>query len=119
MIPKFPEYVQMQISNYDEEYISGVIRSDFDSGFSKQRQTTSSNFKQINFEIIVANSRMTDFVNWWKNDIKRGSLWFTFVDPRDLTEKRARMVTQNLKPTPLDAQFRRNKIPFLVEVEDA
>lgn len=102
----FPDFIDIDADSYQENYISNVIRSDFDSGFAKQRNQYNSTFKQIQFGFKFYGHRYDDLLTFY-NTVRTGALWFWFWDPQTETKRRARMVEHDLGLRPLDTQMRR------------
>lgn len=118
MIPVFPDYVDIQANTYNEEFTSSVIRSEFDSGFAKQRTQFCKGFKIISFEIKICNDNYQNFLDWWRNDIKRGAYWFHFTDPQTETVRRARFTEFNLSLIPNDKYLRSWRTTVILEIFD-
>lgn len=114
----FPIYVDIDASTYSIEHTATVLRSNFDSGFHKQRQASCAGFKRVQFEILIPGHRKNDFVDWW-NSVGKGAIWFKFVDPETQIITRARLTSFNLQMQPQDAQFRKWRLPITLEIFDA
>ena len=117
MISEFPIYVDIEASTYRESMISTVIRSDFDSGFAKQRRQYCASFKRVSFDISICNERYDDFISWWKNDINMGADWFLFVDPSSEKQKRARLIEFDIDLRP-DKLMRKWNTSISMEIFD-
>lgn len=113
----FPEFVDIVAGTYNVRHTSGTLRSNFESGFSKQRKAYCSGFKQVTFQINIPGHRKNDFVDWW-DSIGKGAIWFLFVDPETLVKSRARLVEFNLELAPQDPQFRKYRAPISLEIFD-
>jgi len=111
----FPEFVDIQADSYRERYLSNVVRSDFDSGFAKQRNEYKSTFKQISFSFRFAGHRYNDFISWYYG-VQNGALWFWFWDAQSQAKVRARMVEHDLDLQPRDDQMRTFESSITLEV---
>lgn len=115
---EFPTYVDIVAQTYNVEHTSTTLRSDFESGFAKQRQAYCLGFKRINFDILVSGHKKQDFIDWY-NTTGRGALWFKFIDPETESETRARFTSFNLSFSSLDTQLRKWRASISLEVFDA
>lgn len=113
----FPTYVDIDASKYQVDHTSGVLRSNFDSGFAKQRQAYCAGFKKVSFEILIPGHKKNDFIDWW-NQIGKGALWFSFIDPETQTQTRARLTEFNLSFSAQDKQLRKWRVPISLEIFD-
>jgi hypothetical protein len=111
----FPTFVDIDASTYRVQHTSSVIRSEFESGFSKQRQAYCSGFKRISFDIFVSGHKKQDFILWWES-VGKGALWFNFIDPETLQISRARLIEFNLDFQPNDNQLRKWKTSLSLEI---
>lgn len=105
MMTDFPEFIEITASSYQENHRSNVVRSDFDSGWAKQRNEYFSTFKEMQFSFRFAGHRYDDFMQFYF-DIGNGALWFWFWDPQTETKRRVRMVEHSLQLRPQDNQMR-------------
>lgn len=112
---EFPTYVDIVANTYNVEHTSNVLRSDFDSGFPKQRQGFCAGFKRMTFDIYVPGHKKQAFIDWW-DSVGKGANWFLFIDPETLNHARARMTEFNLNFQPQDNQFRKWKTTISLEI---
>lgn len=113
----FPTYIDIDATTYQVEHTAVVLRSDFDSGFPKQRQAYCAGFKKISFEVLVPGHKKVDFIDWW-NLVGKGALWFSFIDPETQSETRARLTEFNLNFSAQDKQLRKWRSSISLEVFD-
>ena len=124
-MPVFPDYIEINLQNYSEEYEPNLFVSDFEAGPSKQRRRTTKTVKTITFTgSVCTKANYKAFISWWKDEIRQGSDWFCFTDPCALAEEdaqvRARMNNFSIKGTPVQAisntGLERWDIDFQIEV---
>lgn len=111
----FPTYVDIIANTYNVEHTANVLRSDFDSGFPKQRQAYCAGFKRVSFDVYVPGHKKQDFIDWW-DSLGKGALWFVFIDPETLQETRARMTEFNFQFVPQDNQLRKWRTSLALEI---
>lgn len=125
MMPVFPDYIDINLQGYSEEYTPNLIVSDFEAGPSKQRRRTTKVLKLITFTgYVCSRANYKAFITWWREEISQGSDWFCFNDPCATDEAssptRARMNNFNIKGNPVQVQtnsdLQRWEIDFEIEV---
>jgi len=121
MMPVFPTYVQINLQGYSEEYIPNIFRSEFEAGPAKQRPRYCKTQKRVKFTgYVCSRTEYKQFVQWWRQDVRQGALWFCFTDPCSSQEVKARIPNINIATTPIVNRANTNleqwEIQFELEV---
>lgn len=90
-MPSFPSNGELLLP-YGETPESAVLRTEMESGPAKQAmvRTRQSIGRPVSYRFSSAN--YIAFKTWYRDDIKRGALWFDWRDPLNDKLKQARMV---------------------------
>lgn len=89
----FPAYVVLLFTNFSEGESVGILRTQMESVFAKQRPVNSKPIKTVT--VTYGAKSLADYNNfmaWVRTNINFGSDWFTWVDPIDSLSKRAMIV---------------------------
>ena len=89
----FPSYACILLDGYSEQADYGVLRSETDAAIDKVRPRWT--LAKVTRDIRIKVDSLADkklFDTWFRDDIKRGTDWFDWVDPLTETTKRARLV---------------------------
>lgn len=92
MIPSFPKYVFIDDSTLERVSMANVLRSEMEVGPQKTRPIQSTPMFQVSMQISICADKLTDFREWYQQDIGFGAYWFTLNDPFDGTLRRFRFV---------------------------
>lgn len=102
MMENWPSYAKIQISGFSEEVDFGVIRTDMDSAYAKQRSRFSKGI--VSRECTVLFLTLADrnaFKTWVKTGLRSGVDFFQWNDPLDnATQKLARIVNGKVSYEP-------------------
>lgn len=98
----FPSYVKIGMEGYNEKRESALLRSDMESGPTKQAKIKSAVLVTRHAKLLFrTNAEYQSFINWFSVNINEGADWFTWTDPTSLTVKQARFVSGGLDAAPL------------------
>lgn len=86
----FPEYVQIFLADYSEEFDPAVERTEMERGVPRQRVLNTHVLQLVNASILFRSKQdVEDFEAWYFNSLKRIS-WFNLKHPRTGQVVRAR-----------------------------
>jgi hypothetical protein len=86
--------------------LPSVVRTEMDSGRSRQRQRFSARQEQYNFEFIFTNEGYEEFIEFYENEIAQGAAFFNLpiLTPAGLEVKEMRIISgvYDFRPFPPD-----------------
>ncbi len=86
----FPEYVQILLADYGEEFDPAVERTEMERGVPRQRILNTHVLQLVNASILFRSKQAAaDFEAWYFNNLKRIG-WFDLKHPRTGETVRAR-----------------------------
>lgn len=93
MAATWPTFALILQDGYQESADYGVLRSDMDSGISKQRRRYSRPIvtRGLTFSMNGLDMKAL-FDKWVDQDLQGGVLWFDYLDPTTSIVKQGRMV---------------------------
>jgi hypothetical protein len=72
---------KMQLGSFAQESELNVIRTDMDVGPAKLRRRVKTGYRVIEGDVILTQDQLLSFISFFENDVKEGSLPFTWIDP--------------------------------------
>jgi hypothetical protein len=79
-------------NNYQRMPVPTMLRTDMESGPSKQRPNSSVMMIQHSVTYVFTYAEYNSFMTWYKTTAAFGSLWFNWNDPTDGVTKSGRIV---------------------------
>lgn len=92
MIPSFPSYIFIDDTTIQRVTQNNVLRSEMSIGAQKTRPRQSVPMFQVSFAISMLSTNLTNWREWFIEDIASGAYWFLLNDPLDGTKRRFRFV---------------------------
>lgn len=97
----FPSIGKINLSSYTEKPESAVLRSEMESGPSKQALIKSRVMVPRSVTLLFDATEYATFKAWFKSaDCLSGANWFDWVDPIDGATKQARIKNGEYDPRP-------------------
>lgn len=86
------EWGQIKLSGFKNEYQEGYIEVTPDAGIPFRRERFSDIQDIIQGNFTLTRVKYTDFMSWYKYDIRQGALPFKYYDCRISRERTARII---------------------------
>jgi hypothetical protein len=103
-------------NNYSRIPQPAMLRTEMDSGPSKQRPSTSQAMMQNGVTYVFTYAEYNAFLTWYKTTAALGSLWFNWTDPMDGVTKSARILNGAItSATPQSASVSHWAVQFVLE----
>ena len=99
--PSLPSYAKILLSGYQHQRESALLRSEMESGPSKQVKVKSKVMVTRTCNIFLETlADFESFQAWYAGDLSEGALWFNYPDPVSKQTKIARFVDGGFTATP-------------------
>jgi hypothetical protein len=115
----FPPYAHFLLDGYAISVGGGVSRDEMDDGYTQQVPTQSRSL--VTIPITYRLRSLADqeaFEQWRRDELRNGSLFFAWPDPRDrtgATQRRARIVKGEVQYKPLTRRLDEWSATFQLE----
>jgi hypothetical protein len=90
-MPAFPAYGELLLSGFNEKPESALVRTEMESGPSKQARVRSLELVKRNVTYVFTSAQYITWKAWRNTDLSRGALWFDWTNPLTGTTVQARM----------------------------
>jgi len=117
----FPNHKALEFDDLQNQVDPGVLRTEMESGFSKQARLYSQPVFIRSFTYVFTAVQYDAFRTWWKDDIGLGSGWFDWIDPVDGVTKNVMMINGLFSALPVnlgDGSEPDWRVNFQLEVRD-
>ncbi|WP_422096988.1 hypothetical protein [Variovorax sp.] len=115
----FPSYAQFLLDGYAMSVGGGVARDEMDDGYTQQSPTQSRTLVSVPLTYRLSSQADHEaFEQWRREDLRNGSLFFAWRDPRDrtgATQRRARIVKGEVQYKPLSRRLDEWSATFQLE----
>lgn len=88
----FPSIGRMVLEGYGEEVTPPVARTEMENGSVKQAQIAAGSLVQVPVTYEFTRAEYATWRTFWRDTLRRGTDWFSWVDPRDGETRDARIV---------------------------
>lgn len=111
-----PSYVKVLYEGYSETKESGILRTDFETGPSRQARFKSRTIKTRQVRLFIdSNANFQAFEAFFANDLKQGALFFNMTDPVKGTTVEARFVGGVFTARPLTSSMNKWEVNCQIE----
>jgi hypothetical protein len=100
-IQSLPGYATLLLSGYAEKLTPSMLRTEFDDGYIRQDARVSRRrISRRATRRLCSLDAVRDFKCWLRDSLGNGALWFTYADPVEGRQLRARFVNGEFTFTP-------------------